>query len=110
MAAPLLGGILVKLTNCVKMAEGGGIGPRSSKGTAAYRAAPAAKQVALRSGNKERSPWPLSVLPSKKSPARAFVLSPNPTVSYPDGGAIAILSIIRHTSPSDYIANFLDVD
>jgi hypothetical protein len=32
------------LTNCVTMAEGGGIGPRSNKEQTAYKAAPAAKQ------------------------------------------------------------------
>jgi len=62
------------------MAEGGGIGPRSNEGTAAYKAAPSCQLVALRSSKSKLTTARFASLP-KRSANRAFVLSPNSTVN-----------------------------
>jgi hypothetical protein len=59
------------LTNCATMAEGGGIGPRSSKGTAAYKAAPSSQLVALRSGKTDTHHGPCQCFPHK-NPGRGL--------------------------------------
>ena len=81
------------------MAESGGIGPRSSKGTAAYKAAPAAKQSPSGRAIKE------CLITARSAPAKEIgtglyvVAQPHDEVSQRWGGAIYILVIVIRRFP-----------